>query len=274
VTGRNPGTVAGLGWTRLIDLTAPIHEGMVLNHPNQPRAPLLWYQHRHETSQWTMTGRWEPPGKPVLYGLPPEAGQPGQGHGIQTEHVLIGTHMGTHMDAPVHYDHRSEEDIASIDLERCCGTALLLDVRETCRERRCLKAADLERAAQKAGVVVEEGSIILIHTGHSARYGQGPQTHREKWATEFPGVADDGIAWILERRLRLVGIDSPSVDCDFATPAHVNFLLRPWVGEPAILLVENLVNLEQVDATSCFFMALPLPIRGGSGSPVRAVALV
>jgi kynurenine formamidase len=259
---------------RFVDLTAELYEEMAFNHPNHPRAPLIWQYQRHEFSQWLFAGRWDPPRTPRLFGLPPEAGEPGRGHGVQSEQVLIGTHMGTHLDSPLHFDHHSSEDIARIDLERCWGEALMLDLRNVCGEGRPISQEDLNQAEAATGDRVHDGDIVILHTGHSARYGYGPNADQRKWAQQMAGIDHDAPEWFLKRRVKLIGIDSPSVDCDLIATGHINFLLRKWVGEETILIVENLVHLEDIPCNRFIFMALPLPFRGGSASPVRAVAIV
>ena len=148
----------------LIDLTAVISEDMVMNHPNHPRAPVIWQYQRHVFSQWLFAGRWDPPRTPRLVGLPPEAGQPGKGHGVQSEQVLIGTHMGTHIDSPLHFDHKSTEDIASIPLDQCWGSAVILDLRDACRNSRCVDVDDLDKAETASGERVGEDDVVILHT--------------------------------------------------------------------------------------------------------------
>ena len=113
---------------RIIDLTATIKEDMIQNAPFHPRAPVLLLNQRHDVLQWYMARFWTKPGMPPLFdGLPPEAGMPGKGHGQQSEQVLLGTHMGTHIDAPLHFDNSpAAGDATSIPACKCIGDAVLL----------------------------------------------------------------------------------------------------------------------------------------------------
>jgi arylformamidase len=261
---------------QIIDLTEPIREDMVLNHPNHPRAPVIWQYQRHVFSQWLMGSRWDPPRVPRLYdGLPPEAGMPGKGHGVQSQQLLISTHMGTHIDAARHFDHRQEAlDAASLPLEACSGEAVMLDLSDVCVEKHAITLEDLSRAEQRMGDQVKERDIVILHTGHSAKYGYGPNADVEKYASRAPGLGHDTPIWFIDRKVKLVGIDTANLDCDYAGTAHINFLLRGWIGKDLILVVENLVNLERIPRPRFTFFALPLPIVGGDGSPVRAVAIL
>ena len=268
------GSAAVLRGAKIIDLTCLISERSGLNHPNHPRAPVIWQFQRHVLSQWLFAGRWKPPHIPPLYGgLPPEAGMYGQGHGVQSEQAIIGTHMGTHLDSPLHFDDRSQEDISKIALDRCWGEAIMLDLRAACASKRAFGIPDLDAAERASGHKVQPGHIVILHTGHSRKFGYGPNASQDEWA-KMTGMDYEAPQWFLEREVKLVGIDSPSVDCDVIAAGHVNFLLRPRIGKEAILIVENLVNLEHVPTSRFFFIAFPLPIEGGSASPIRAVALV
>lgn len=260
---------------RLVDLTMVIEEGMVLNSPFHPRAPLLWMNQRHDVTQWFHQHLWTGPDKPPLYdGLPPEAGQPGRGHGQQSEQVIIGTHMGAHMDAALHFDNRPDaQDAAAIPLESCFGPAVMLDLREVTEKRRVITRDDLNAAEEKVGGV-REGDIVILHTGNAARYAYGPTKDSAKYFSEYPGLDYDTPEWFIRRRVRTVGSDTHNIDRDRVLSCHVNFLLRGWIGKQPIQIVENLCYLERVQAVRFTFLGLPLPIRGGSGSPIRAVAIV
>lgn len=260
----------------IIDLTLKIEEGTAINHPNHPRAPLLWSNQRHDVTQHVFTYYWTEKNMPLFDGLPLEAGQGGRGHGWASEQVLIGTHMGTHIDAPSHFENDPLQDAASIPIEQAYGDALMLDLRETCRDgKHAITIDELNEAESKSGEMVKEGDIVILHTGHTAKYAHGPETSIENYATLYSGLAHDASVWFIERNVKLVGIDGPNVDChDMICTAHVNFLLRKRIGKEPILIVENLAHLDRLRVTRFTFAAFPLPIVKGSGSPVRAVAII
>ncbi|MDZ7837959.1 MAG: cyclase family protein [Actinomycetota bacterium] len=109
-----------------MDLTLKIQEGSVINHPDHPRAPLLWESQRHDITQYFVKEIWTEENLPLFDGLPKEAGEGGAGHGWASEQIIIGTHMGTHIDAPLHYENDIEQDIASIKPEQTFGEAIIL----------------------------------------------------------------------------------------------------------------------------------------------------
>jgi kynurenine formamidase len=259
----------------LVDLTMPIYEGMLYN-PDHPRAPVLWLNQRHEITQHYYTELWSEENRPPLFdGLPTEVAMPGQGHGWQSEQMIIGTHMGTHVDAGLHFDPESTQDAAAIPLEACYGTAVLLDMRPICGDvpNYPITIRDLEEAERAAGEEVQAGDIVLLDTGHMAKYGPGPDSDLEKFFSVYPGLAPESSAWFIDRNVKLVGCDTLNIDCNLAVATHLNFLFRERIGRPVILIVENLMNLEKLPSRFTF-CALPLTLRSASGSPVRAVAIL
>jgi arylformamidase len=87
--------------------------------------------------------------------------------------------------------------------------------------------------------------------------------------TDWPGLGSDCVQLLLERGVKAVGVDtlSPDVFGNATSPVH-----RALLGE-GVVIVENLANLDRVPSRF-YLMALPLKIRGGSGAPCRASALV
>jgi kynurenine formamidase len=196
-------------------------------------------------------------------------------HGWASEQIIIGTHMGTHIDAPSHFDSDETQDIASVGIERTFGDAVLLDFRTLCEKgNHAITVEELDAEVARRNETIDPGDIVVIQTGHSARYAYGPGASLEKYTDLCSGLAYDAPRWFIEKKVKLVGIDGPSLDIDVGCSAHVNFLMRKRIGKEPILIVENLANLEKVTASRFKFFALPLPIAKGSGSPVRAVAFV
>lgn len=262
---------------RVVDLTAPIKEGMIQNAPFHPRAPVLLVNQRHDVTQWFYAHLWHSPELPPLYdGLPPEAGMAGQGHGEQSEHVVIGSHMGTHIDACRHFDHRPESgDATDIPIDKCVGEAIVLDLRPSCAtDGHAITMADLDAAERATGDSVRPNDIVLLNTGHAARHAYGPNASPSGYAPVHPGLDYDTAPWFIERKVNIVGVDTANLDRDHVLAVHVNFLLRPWIGKDPIYIIENLVHLEDIGRPRFTFVGLPLPMVGASGSPIRAIALV
>lgn len=261
---------------RIIDLTPTLREQMEMNHPYHPRGPLIWLNQRHDFIQYFYKDFWGRQGGPPLFdGLPKEAGEGGRGHGWCSEQVLIHTHLGAHIDAPLHYDPKTNLDVTSISLNRCWGSAIMFDFRYLCREPYAITIKDIEDVEKKVNDKVQEGDVVIIHTGWAARWGYGPNADQWKYGTEpTPGLDKSTPQWFIKRKVKLVGIDTPNLDYDQTASCHVNFLMRPLIKKEPIYIVENLVNLEKVSRHRFTFIGFPLPIKDGSGSPIRAVALI
>jgi kynurenine formamidase len=195
-----------------------------------------------------------------------------------SNNFFTSEHGGTHMDAPVHFAEGSHT-ADQVPLESLVGPALVIDVTEASRQSAdyLVTVADLEAWEQKHGPI-EPNAIVLIRTGFSqywpdaARYlgtaergaGAVPKLH-------FPGLHPDAAAWIVANRpIKAIGIDTASIDFGQSTlyESHRTLYAK---NIPAF---ENLTSLEQLPARGAFIVALPMKIRGGSGAPLRAMAIL
>jgi kynurenine formamidase len=259
---------------RLVDLTPKIFPDMVQNHSLHPPTGHVFVNQRHDITQFWFARYWTAGLPPLLDDLPESARTAGAGHGWQTEHLVIGSHSGAHIDAPVHYDPESQTDVAQIPLETCYGRAVLLDLKDYCDDESDITADDLSAAEERAGVRVRPGDILLVNTGHAERYAYPPEPDPVRYREHYPGFDHYTVKWIIDREVKLVGTDTVSPDRHMQCSTHVNLLMRERVGKEAILILENLVHLEQIPTPEFTFIGFPLPIVNASGSPIRAVALV
>lgn len=181
-----------------------------------------------------------------------------QGWNARTLHLY--SHCGTHMDAPLHFG-VSDETIEQIPLDRCMGPAWVADL-PGLAPRALITVAHLGRVAER----VRPGESLLLRTGWS-RYRDDPARYRDG----LPRVSAELAAWCVERRLRLLGVEPPSVadvnDRDEVTAIH-RTLLGGGVG-----IVEGLANLEALREEKVYLIALPLKIAAGDGAPCRVLAL-
>ncbi|MGH7527826.1 MAG: cyclase family protein [Gemmatimonadales bacterium] len=187
-------------------------------------------------------------------------------------------HGGTHLDAPVHFA-EGKHTADRIPLDRLVGPAIVVDVSRPAETNPdyLVDAAALEEWEREHGRIPPD-AIVLIRTGWSARW---PDPARYLGTTKpgaagvaelhFPGL-DSTAAHLLsaERRVKAVGIDTPSVDYGQSTA----FLAHRILFAENIPAFENVANLERLPATGSFVIALPMKIRGGSGGPLRIVAVL
>jgi kynurenine formamidase len=191
---------------------------------------------------------------------------------------MSAEHGGTHIDAPIHF-WKGGQTVDQIPLQRLVGHGACVDVSRKCAADRNYQASveDFE-AWEAANAAKLDERIVLIRTGF-ARYWP----NREKYLgtnetgraavakLSFPGLDPAAADWLItRRRVRMVGIDTASIDHGQTQtyPTHVR-LFRDNV--PAL---ENVANTEKLPAINFRVVALPMKIGGGSGAPCRVVAVV
>ncbi|GJQ20864.1 MAG: hypothetical protein HBSIN02_12190 [Bacteroidia bacterium] len=187
-------------------------------------------------------------------------------------------HGGTHIDAPIHF-FEGRNTVDQIPVEQLIGPGIVIDVTEQCAQDRDYRidVDDFTHWEARHGRI-PDGAIVLLRTGFGAywpdrkRYmgtdRRGPEGVAE---LHFPGLHPDAAVWIAaERKIRLIGIDTPSIDHGPSTlfESHVALF------EKNIPALENVANLSRLPTKNFTVIALPMKIAGGSGGPVRMVAVV
>ena len=189
-------------------------------------------------------------------------GDPALHHGL-----TMSEHTGTHMDAPLHFIREGPAHYGTdeIPLNRLVCRAATMDVTG-------LGAGDFLAMEHIEAWEKEHGSIapndaVLVRYGWDERWAAGPEGRR--FLEDWPGLSGDAAEYLVEKGVSLVGCDTLAVDAagSETNPAH-----HALLGNE-VYVVENLKNLDVLPPFA-LFLALPLKIKGGSGSPVRAVALV
>ena len=185
-------------------------------------------------------------------------------------------HGGTHLDAPVHF-HEGGLPADRIALDRLIAAAVVIDVTgQASRDPDYrLAVADIEAFERENGAI-GAGTMVLLRTGWSAHWGNrkayfGDDTPNDATNLHFPGYGAEAARFLVEeRRVAALGVDSPSVDHGPSQDYPVHRITAP-AGVPNF---ENLTSLDRLPPTGAFVAALPMKIEGGSGAPLRAVALV
>lgn len=181
----------------------------------------------------------------------------------------IPLHGFTHVDAPVHFLSGAEA-IDALPLDRWCGEAAVVDLSHRGADEG-ISADDLDRHAQH----VRAGDIVLLRTDWDRKEDVG---RREFW-TRAPFTTREAAEWLAARSVKAVGYDYPPDPSLRLDPEHPGRLPREQhvthdVFFPrGIAVIEYLANLAEIGAPRTLFLALPLKVAGGDGSPVRAVAL-
>ena len=216
---------------RWVDLSFPIREGMAVY-------PSRW----HPAVQITRMGR---------HGV----------EGRESRRLVLGTHTGTHVDAPLHFI-PGGRSIDSFPPELMMGPAGVIDLAPA-RARKEYGLAEVKAALGRRRVLPR----MLV------RFGWSRRSRSAEYFTEAPYLALGACRWLAGRGVRLLGMDIPSVDCHQHgrgsgndCPNH-----RALLGR-GVFLLEGLARLEKLRGDAVRLMVFPLNIMGADGSPARCFA--
>jgi kynurenine formamidase len=231
----------GLQAGRLLDLSQEIYEGMPVYRGHLKTA--VWDFHTHaETSEWF-----------------------DDGFSYASRGLVLSDHGPTHVDAISHLDPAPDAPaIDQMSLDRFCGPGTCVDV-SFAEPHSYITAEHLSAAVTEGGDLLRPGDVLLIRTGSYERFGGTP-----KYASQYPGLDATAADWIIERQVKVFGVDMPSPDNPTSRVYPIHMMCR----EHGLTHYENLANLKEVVGRRFTFFGFPLRIRGGTGSPVRAVALL
>ena len=212
-------------------------------------------------------------------------------HGVMTQRLRTVMHNSTHVNAPLHLIQWGD-GVGRLPLDRFFGSGPVLGIEKA--QWDLVTAADLDRV----GDDVRAGDIVIVNTGWHRRYADS-----QEYFGRAPGLAKDAAQWLADRRVKMVGIDTATIDHPLATPlgAHRGGpLMKRLPGEferetgrdpreafaernPAhrTLLAAGIPTIENVggdvDAVTgrrCTFHACPWRWLEGDACIVRLVAIM
>jgi kynurenine formamidase len=209
----------------------------------------------------------------VFNGLTPK------GYYYSANNFSAAEHGGTHIDAPIHFS-KQGQSVDEIPLEKLIGQAIKIDVSSKALNNPdyLLSVEDFLDWEKKEKIIIPSGSIVLLQTGFSKYYpdkikylGTDKRGKNAVKELHFPGLSPAAAKWLVENRtINAIGIDTPSIDYgqseDFKS--HVTLLSLN------IPVFENLANLDKLPSKGFEIIALPMKIKGGSGAPLRIVAII
>jgi kynurenine formamidase len=132
------------------------------------------------------------------------------------------------------------------------------------------------RAWEKKRGTIPGGAIVLLRTGWSKRWPDrkrylGDDTPNDASNLHFPSYGEEAVEFLIrERRIGALGVDTASIDYGFSK----DFPVHRIAADANVPGLENLAGLESVPETGAWAIALPMKIAGGSGGPLRIIALV
>jgi kynurenine formamidase len=206
------------------------------------------------------------------------AGMTEKGYYYSAYSFCAAEHGGTHIDAPVHFA-EGRNSVDQIPLERLIAPAVKIDVSAKTNTDRDyqIAVADFE-AWESQHSRIPDGAIVLLQTGW-ARYWPdrlkylGTQKLGAEGVAElhFPGLAPQAAKWLTDnRKINAIGLDTPSIDYGQSQLFESHRIL---MGKD-IPAFENVASLDRIPVTGALVVAMPMKIVGGSGGPLRIIALV
>jgi kynurenine formamidase len=250
-------------------------------------------------------------GRPLFIGMPQSPNHPAFWHTLPRRHgdmvrsdgssaandmIVMGTHVGTHIDALAHVSFQGclhggadagEAAVGGKFMEHGVHTiepmirrGLLLDVPaalglEACEPGYEITVADLEAAETLAATTVDAGDVVLVRSGWGRHFEEGAAYIGRE--SGVPGVSEAGAQWLADRQVHAAGADTiaferlPPGGGHSLLPAH-----RVLLVEAGIYIIEALA-LEDLAASGIrvfTFVLVPLNLIGATGSPVRPLAVV
>lgn len=216
----------------IIDLTLTLREGMMT-------FPVHW----HPMVEISQMGRFEVEER-------------------ETRKITIGTHTGTHVDAPRHFI-KGGTTIDQTDLEIYYGPARVLDFTDLADKTEIT----LDMLKERIGEDFPQRILF--------RYDWDNRLDSLQYYSHHPYLSEEACQWLVDQGVRLVGFDAPMPDdprngrgCEKDSPNHTILL------GANVAILEYLSNLKSIPAGDFILSALPMKIESGDGGPVRAVAIV
>lgn len=238
---------AGIDENKLVDLTYPLDAQNVFWPTNKP---FTW-----EKSFW---------------------GRTAQGYWYASAEFSMSEHGGTHIDAPIHFS-EGQQAVDEIPLHKLIAPAIVIDVRPAVAENRDhrLSKQDLDRWESRHGLI-PQGAVVLMLTGwgqawpDKSRY-LGSLTPTDPKTLHFPGFSKEAAEFLVkERQVDGIGIDTPSIDYG---PSQ-DFIVHQIINGANCYGLENVAHLEKLPPKGAILLALPIKIKGGTGGPVRIIAVL
>ena len=227
--------------TEIIDLSQEIYEGMPV-YKDLPQVKMTIHNSHEE---------WDGMENPVKK--------------TPAVHKLeLGEHTGTHVDAINHMAQQYEgQSIDTMPLSMFYTEGICLDFSHK-GLKELIDIPEIESACLKAGVEIKKGDTVLLYTDHYRK-----NFDSNDWG-KGPGITTDAAEWLGNKKIAAFGVETMSP----GVPGISNKEVHHICGRLGFTHYENMINLYKLVGRGRFrFIGLPLKIRGGTGSPVRAIAI-
>jgi kynurenine formamidase len=177
--------------------------------------------------------------------------------GFKETLMVMYTHTGTHMDPPAHI-FEGKTTLDKFPIEQFIGKALVVNCRD-------LKEGDKIQMKHIDRELAENADFLLFSTGWEKYWGT------EKFFGDYPYIDDELADYIIEQKLKGVGLDTIGID----PISDSNLTIHKKLFENnEMVIIENLMNLDKLGSDLFTFIALPLKHVNADGSPIRAIAIL
>ena len=248
---------------KIIDLSVPIEVS-----PSEPFPPQVEHLDHSRGAQLMS----------AIFGLPPE--KLPNGLGWANDNLTLITHAGTHLDAPWHYAPTAAgsraRTIDEVPLDWCFSDGVVIDVRHK-KDGERIEVEDIEACLEDIGYEIKPLDIVLIMTGVDKYWGAS------EYIDHGPGMVRESTLWLIERGVKVMGIDAWGFDRPFKKIAEE----YQETGDASIIWeahyagidaeychIEKLANLHLLPSHGFKVACFPVKIAGASAGWTRAVALL
>ncbi|WP_028888785.1 cyclase family protein [Tenacibaculum ovolyticum] len=176
----------------------------------------------------------------------------------------MGEHTGTHVDALNHMAAEYKDlSIDTMPLSMFYTEGICLDFSHK-KLQELITSKEIQTALSKCDLTIKKGDTVLLYTDHYRKH-----FNTNNWG-KGPGITAECARWLGEQKIAAFGVETMSP----GVPKVSNKEVHHICGELKFTHYENMINLHKLIGRNRFrFIGLPLKIRGGTGSPVRAVAI-
>ena len=203
-------------------------------------------------------------------------GQSTGGYWYTAARYSASEHGGTHLDAPLHFG-EGKQAADEIPVAKLISPAVVINIAEACAKDADyqLTVEDITKWESQNGHI-PDASIVLIHTGWGKFWGDkkqylGTDAPGDTTNLHFPGISQAAAKLLAEqRKIDAIGIDTASIDYGQSK----DFITHQILYGANIYGLENVANLEKLPVTGATLIALPMKIKGGTGAPVRIIAIL
>jgi kynurenine formamidase len=187
--------------------------------------------------------------------------------------ISLPEHFGTHIDAPAHFA-RGLWTVDQIPVERLMAPLVVLDVSTKAKQNPDYQVSVEDIAAwEHANAEMPQGAVVVARTGWDARWSSVKDYRNAdaKGVMHFPGYSQEAAKFLVEGRNVLgLGIDTLSIDYG---PSQ-DFAVHRYTLGHSLYHLENVTNLGRLPAKGAMVIVAPMKLEGGSGGPVRILALL